>query len=339
MTWFISTPYRNHPPLFSVKNVLSSQRFFVVSFVPSCYAASDACLGKNSHLSILKSFPALTCCNRWSGVDCILAAAVLGAVAEMDPVIKGKRNVTKWLTAPFEQRHHRALIAAATICRRPFDLLRRYANISGDYPASIALRTPVGQISLVIYSWHDARTIHEIFLAQDYRTGGSENVFVDYGSNIGISAAYFLSRNKHSYAYLFEPVSTNAERLASNLRQFEGRYHLEEIAVGLSNGKVQFGIEETGRYGGINQATGRYIEVNCRSSNEILADIIAKHGKIDVLKIDVETMERALIEQLTPDLADKIKLLFVEARFERNILSPSHNASVQGSVTRFQLAN
>jgi FkbM family methyltransferase len=208
----------------------------------------------------------------------------------MAPFIKGKRNVTKWLTAPFQRRQYRAVIAAGTICPRPLDLLRRYANLSRDYPASIPLRTPVGQISLDIYSWHDARTIHEIFLAEDYRTGGLENVFVDYGSNIGISAAYFLSRNKRSYAYLFEPVSTNAERLRNNLRWFEGRYYLEEIAVGLSDGKVQFGIEETGRYGGINQATGRYIEVNCRSSNEILADIIAKHGKIDVLKIDVETM-------------------------------------------------
>jgi FkbM family methyltransferase len=292
---------------------------------------------KNSHLSILKIFGSDLLQPLVGGFASRLEA-IVGTTTEMAPVVKGKRNVTKWLTAPFQQRQYRAVIAAGAICPRPLDLLRRYANLSGDYPASIPLRTPVGQISLDIYSWHDARTVHEIFLAGDYRTGGLENVFVDYGSNIGISAAYFLSRNKHSYAYLFEPVSTNAERLRNNLRRFEGRYHLEEIAVGLSDGKVQFGIEETGRYGGINQATGRSIEVNCRSSNEILADIIAKHGKIDVLKIDVETMERALIEQLTPDVAHKIKLLFVEARFERNLLSPSHTASAQGSVTRFHLA-
>jgi FkbM family methyltransferase len=260
------------------------------------------------------------------------------AAAEMASDINRERNLAKWLTAPFQQRHYRAVIAAGTICPRPLDLLRRYANVAGDYPASIPLRTPIGQISLETYSWHDARTIHEIFLVGDYRTEGLENVIVDYGSNIGISAAYFLSRNQHSFAYLFEPVSTNAERLRENLRRFEGRYHLEEIAVGLNDGKVQFGVEETGRYGGINRATGQYIEVNCRSSNEILADIIAKHGEIDVLKIDVETMERALIEQLTPDLFSKIKLLFVEARFESNPLAPSHTASVQGTVTRFQLA-
>ncbi len=59
------------------------------------------------------------------------------------------------------------------------------------YPTSVELRTPIGQISLNLYSWHDARTIHEIFLVEDYHIGGSEKVIVDYGSNIGVSEAYF----------------------------------------------------------------------------------------------------------------------------------------------------
>jgi FkbM family methyltransferase len=264
-----------------------------------------------------------------------------GTTGEMTPAtgnsLSRERGVAKWLNAPFQQRHYRALLAAANVCPRPLDLLRRYATSSGDYPASIPLRTPVGQISLDIYSWHDARTIHEIFLVGDYRVEGAENVIVDYGSNIGISAAYFLSRNHHSFAYLFEPVPRNVDRLRNNLRRFEGRYHLDEIAVGLKNGKVQFGIEDTGRYGGINQSTGQNIEVDCRDSNQILAEVIAKHGKIDVLKVDVETMERALVEHLTPELASRIKLLFVEARFERNLLASTHKASTEGTVTRFQL--
>ena len=256
----------------------------------------------------------------------------------MTEVFNRDRTITRWLKAPIQLRHYRATMTAIGVCPRPLDLLGRYAMTFGKYPASVALRTPIGQISLEIYSWHDARTIHEIFLAGDYRVGNSGSVIVDYGSNIGISAAYFLSRNDHCFAYLFEPVPTNVERLRKNLSQFEDRYNLEEIAVGLGAGKVQFGIEETGRYGGINRATGANIEVNCADSNQIIADILARHGRIDVFKVDVETMERELIQRLTPELASKISLLFVEARFEKNPLAGSHTMSVQGTVTRFQLA-
>ncbi len=248
-----------------------------------------------------------------------------------------ERNFTKWLSAPFRPRQYRGAIAAVGICGRPLDFLRRYAAASGNYPTSIPLRTPTGQVSLEVYSWHDARTIHEIFLVEDYRLEAPANVIVDYGSNIGISAAYFLSRHEGSYAYLFEPVPSNIERLRKNLRPFEGRYHLEDVAVGLEDGRVSFGIEETGRYGGINQKTGKYLSVASRDSNTILAEILARHGKIDVLKIDVETMEQALVEHLTPELASRINLLLVESHFDNNPLAGSHTSTENGTVTRFQL--
>ena len=248
-----------------------------------------------------------------------------------------ERGPAKWLRAPFQARQYRGAIAAAKLCGRPLEFLGRYAKSSGDYPSSVLIRTPTGPVTLDLYSWHDARTIHEIFLVEDYRIGLSNSVIVDFGSNIGISAAYFLSRNRESFAYLFEPVPKNIERLRKNLRRFEGRYHLEDIAVGLQDGTVSFGIEETGRYGGVNLDTGKSINVAARDSNEILTDIIAKHGRIDVLKIDVETMENALIEHLTPEIASRINLLFVEARFETPPLASSHTTSVNGTVTRCEL--
>jgi FkbM family methyltransferase len=254
-------------------------------------------------------------------------------------VRSGERSATKWLSAPFQRRQYQAVLAAARICSRPFDLLRRYATASGNYPASITLRTPIGQISLNVYSWHDTRTIHEIFLVEDYRIGNNKSIIVDYGSNIGISAAYFLSRNEKSFAYLFEPVPKNVERLRYNLRRFEGRYHLKEVAVAVNEGKAKFGIEETGRYGGLNKTTGQYVEVDCLESNSVLDDIISNRGDIDVLKIDVETMERVLVEHLTVRLASKIRLLFAETRFESNILNKTHRMSVQGTVSRFQHRN
>jgi hypothetical protein len=62
---------------------------------------------------------------------------------------------------------------------------------------------------------------------------------------------------------------------------------------GLENGKVSFGIEETGRYGGVGLQTGNSITVDCVNSNEVVGDVVAKHGYIDVLKVDIETLEHA----------------------------------------------
>ena len=245
------------------------------------------------------------------------------------------RRLSTWLGLPFRKRHYRAAFRARQICARPFDLLRRYAGLGGDYPASIELQTPIGQLPLTLYTWHDARTIHEIFLAEDYRIGPNDKIIVDYGSNIGISAGYFLSRAPDSRAYLFEPVPQNVERLRKNLEKFSGQFELQEIAVGTRNGSVSFGIEDTGRYGGIGLQTGRYLKVESRDSNDILAEIVARHGRIDVLKVDVETLERALVEHLTPELASKIGLVLVEHRFADNPLAASHDMVLQGTVARF----
>jgi FkbM family methyltransferase len=250
--------------------------------------------------------------------------------------LQRQRTISRLVKALTSPRQYKAALKALQVCVEPFDFLKRYGLKSGDYPAQVFLQTPIGRIGLHLYSWHDARTIHEIFLAEDYYIDNNQSIIVDYGSNIGVSAAYFISRNEKSFIYLYEPVPKNIERLKINLQNFQGRYQLEEVAVGLSDGTVKFGIEDSGRYGGINLNTGREIEVECRDSNKLLADIIERHGKIDVLKIDVETMERALVEYLTPELASKIDLILVEARFEKNLLAATHTESVQGTITRYK---
>ncbi len=130
----------------------------------------------------------------------------------------------------------------------------------------------------------------------------------------------------------------NVERLRRNLQQFEGRFELQQVAVALKDGAVRFGVEESGRYGGVGRQTGEYIEVEGRNSAKILEEIIAKHGVIDVLKIDVETLEKDLVEHLTPESVSKIRMLFVEAPFESNVLASTHRFSAHRTVTQFQLA-
>lgn len=246
-----------------------------------------------------------------------------------------KRTPLKVLHAFMQPRHYRAAATALKSVRRPFFFLARYALGIGRYPATIALRTPIGTVSLVVNSWHDLRTIHEIFCAGDYKAGPSDKVIVDYGSNIGVSAAYFLSRSSDSFVYLFEPLPSNLETLKANLRQFAGRYALEGVAVGLEDGKLEFGWEPTGRYGGIGQKTGNYITVDVRNSNQILGRVGTDRGWIDILKIDVEGLEHELTESIPPDVAAKIRTVYVEYTFKANVLSRTHELTHYGTISRF----
>src|SRR6266851_5523939 len=55
-----------------------------------------------------------------------------------------------------------------------------------------------------------------------------------------------------------------------DLLQSAGRYTLEQAAVADRAGTVAFGVESTGRYGGIGVATAEAIEVRCLEINEVL---------------------------------------------------------------------
>jgi hypothetical protein len=77
-----------------------------------------------------------------------------------------------------------------------------------------------------------------------------------------------------------------------------------------AEGKVQFGWEESGRYGGIGLQTGKYMSVNCIDANMALREVIARHGRIDILKIDIETLEKQVTERIPADVSCKIRKIY-----------------------------
>lgn len=247
----------------------------------------------------------------------------------------GGRQLGTIVKAPFEKRHRTAAINMLRRYPHSIDLFKRYLFMRGEYPATIPVNTPSGQISLNVYSHHDILTINEIFCRMDYLADSSDKVIVDFGSNIGISAAYFLTTSPQSNVYLFEPLSLNIERLRKNLERFKDRCILSEVAVGLTNGEVQFGWEESGRYGGVGMATGNYISVKCIDSNQVLEEILNKHGCIDLLKIDIETLEKAVTNRIPVELAAKIKKIYVEYTFTANPLERTHSFTQYGAVAQF----
>jgi FkbM family methyltransferase len=247
----------------------------------------------------------------------------------------GDRPIITVFAAIFRMQHWKAAANMFRVYDDVVDAYARYLVARGGYPASISVRTPLGKICPTIYSHHDMLTINEIFCRQDYGASASDQVVVDIGSNIGISALYFLTRNNKSFVYCHEPLPMNCARFKKNLEGFEGRYQLAECAVALEDGTAQFGFEPTGRYGGIGKNTGSTVTVECRNAINILSRILDQHGEIDVLKIDIETHERETLLAIPEGLLSKIKRIYIEQQFEHNPLSSSHSFRQYGAIAQF----
>ncbi|MGK2865732.1 MAG: FkbM family methyltransferase [Mycobacterium sp.] len=247
------------------------------------------------------------------------------------------RSVGKIAASVVHRRNYLAARNMLRVYEHPVQVFKRYLTGSGTYPSTIRVRTPLGWVSLQLYTAHDLLTVNEIFCRSDYRADATDRVIVDFGSNIGISAAYFLSRNPDAFTYLFEPLPRNIERLKNNLQPFQNRYTLQEVAVGAVAGEVEFGWEETGRYGGVNAELGNSLTVTCVNSQQILRDVVAKHGHIDILKIDIEGLEAPVIGNIPVDLARNIKKLYVEWLFDENPLAETHTLAHWGGIAQFTL--
>jgi FkbM family methyltransferase len=207
-----------------------------------------------------------------------------------------------------------ALFNMARRYERPLESARRYFRRSGDYPYACGVRTPQGIVRPTLWSWHDMLTVNEIFCREDYRAGPKLRTVVDVGSNIGISALYFLTRHPEVRCRLFEPVPRNVERLRSNLAGFEGRYELEQVAVADTEGTLPFATDEAGRYGGLDRRDGELLEVRVRHVNDVLEEAIAGEGAIDLLKLDIEGAEERTVRAIRPDLLRRVGVVYLEAR-------------------------
>ena len=246
------------------------------------------------------------------------------------------RPITTIIRSTLEFRHYRALANSFTTYQNPFTGLYRYVLNKGTYPAEFTIRTPLGPISPTLFTSHDILTVNEIFCRKDYSCPRQAKVIVDFGSNIGLSALYFLTRNDEAFCYLYEPLPDNIRKLQHNLAPFKTRYHLEPKAIYTEEREVTFSLEPTGRYGGIDKGFASTIKVQALAADTTLQKIIERHGKIDVLKIDIESYEKDIITSLPQEVLEKIDLILVEQKFSSNPMD-THSYRQYGSVARFTL--
>ena len=244
--------------------------------------------------------------------------------------------------ALFQKSFYIAFFNIFIYFKSPLKILIAYVFEVGSYPENISVRTPLGLQCMTAFSHHDLITIIECFGKLDYKAPKSFSVVIDFGSNIGISALYFLTRNKGVKVYLFEPVPRNIERLKKNLKGFEERYELRECAVGINDGCLDFACDDTGRYGGLIKGGATHfskwdqkkiITVNVVSANKILDEILTQQKCADIVKIDVEGYENKILNSITGENLSRIDRIYAETTDSQEILGFSSES--YGGLTRY----
>jgi FkbM family methyltransferase len=253
-----------------------------------------------------------------------------------------QHSIKSFSAALFKKSFYLAFVNIFIYFKSPLKILIRYVFEVGNYPENIFVRTPLGLQCMTAFSHHDLITIIECFGKLDYEAPKSLSVVVDFGSNIGISALYFLTRNEGVKVYLFEPVPRNIERLKQNLKGFEERYELRECAVGIEDGCLDFACDDTGRYGGLIKGgaihfsqwdSKKIITVNVVSANKVLEEVLSQHESIDILKIDVEGYENQILGHLRENILSRLGRIYAETSNDQTM--PGFFSERSSGLTRY----
>ena len=223
------------------------------------------------------------------------------------------RSISRIISGFFNRNNWKALFNSFNVYQNWYqDYFLRYLLGMGTYPKLVNLLTPMGIINFVANCHEDLFTANEIFCMECYKPHEDIKTFIDFGGNIGLSAAYFLTRNTESIGIIYEPLNSNSIRLKENLKLFENRYSVVNKPVWIDGGEVKFGVDKTGRYSGINLLHDTIISMNAVNVDDAIQDGISKLGKINVLKIDIEGAGVSILRKINPKYFDKIDCIMIE---------------------------
>jgi FkbM family methyltransferase len=200
--------------------------------------------------------------------------------------------------------------------------------------------------------FNDDLTRHGLDLPKD-------GVYFDVGANIGLFALYLNDRCPDASIYSYEPIPAVFEALQRNLAGLSGNCHAIRLGLGATPGMVEFdyypgitGLSTCNRAAGqvLSQGLKNILlgEGNSEDVREIrdrqhydpelvaqlltptrvqcpierLSDQLAAkgHDSVDLLKIDTEGSEEAVLAGLDPDDWGKIRQLMVEVHVGRETL-------------------
>ena len=197
----------------------------------------------------------------------------------------------------------------------------------------LKLRSPIGKINLVLRNRQSARTIYSIFIREDYFTDYSNKNILDFGSNIGVSAVYFLSRNKTNKIVCFEPDPNNAYFLDKNLEKFKDRSEIHFCAIGTKDEEeIEYNLSIDGKYSSFNKLPISKLDKKVKVKVINFENALKKTNfniQIPILlKIDIEGLEKKLLKTIDFFRHSQIKELIVEGLGNIDFINKKTNPKV-----------
>ena len=251
----------------------------------------------------------------------------------------GKRSLFTFIKRLFEIENYFAIIKFFKVHQKPFTAIFDEIFSLGNYPKLLYFNSPTGKAKVKIHSHHDFSTFNLIFCREDYFYRKKHKIVLDIGSNIGLSAIYWLTRNNETIVYCYEPSSENFEKLKENLETFEGRFFIYKNAISSESFSSYLNLEQSGVYNSLNNEKGSNFQKKekCEvlSINSCIENIIKKHGKIYIIKVDNEGEEVKTVKSIDKQFWSSVDCLNVDGKSVREFVPRIFNYSKVGSAQRF----
>jgi len=141
----------------------------------------------------------------------------------------------------------------------------------------------------------DLLSLREVWMDEVYRlpAGGSPRSLIDLGANIGLASVWFARTYRCKLIVAVEPVPANVRLMRRNLRQNGIAATVLECAVGPAASEARFTPSQEPNSGRL--ARDGKLTVAVCSMDVVLAALGAPDCSADVVKIDIEGAEEALL--------------------------------------------
>ena len=251
----------------------------------------------------------------------------------------GKRGFLTFIARLFQLENYGAIPRFFYVHKKPLRSIFNEVFSLGKYPQKIYFNSPIGTFKVNLHSPNDFSTFNLIFCRKDYFFNNNYKIVLDIGSNIGISAIYWLTRNDKTIVHCYEPSSRNFNKLEENLRDFQGRFFINKSAVSSKSFSSYLNLEESGVYNSLNDEKNVTFQgkEKCEvlSINSCIENMIKKYGKIDIIKIDSEGEELKTVASIDKKFWYHINCINVDGKSVREFVPRIFNYSRVGSAQRF----
>ena len=246
----------------------------------------------------------------------------------------GKRPLSEVINRVFRKELLEIIQNFFIVHKNPMKAMYEEFFTKGKYPRTI--ETKQG-IKIKLFSYGDFSTFNLVFCRQDYLTDKKINVVLDIGSNIGITAHYWMFKNPKVKIYCYEPSKINFKRLTENTKKFKKNISIKKYAVSNFNGYSKLYRSETGVNDSIiDKVSKKFDKVKVVEINTILKQIFNNFKTLDILKIDTEGCEREILKSINKKYLKKIRIINIEGSNYNNLIPKYFKYSFNASASRFE---